>query len=72
MLDRGNAVRFGGMGWVDEPVRSDGLYLGGVRLLTARQMAIADPSGGATQDGEARLAIASILAALRVHGMIEA
>jgi hypothetical protein len=34
--------------------------------------AIADPDGGAVVDGEARTAIAAILAALRSHGLIAA
>jgi len=70
--DRGGMIRFDGAVWVDEPVRVDGFYLAGQRLVGTRQGAIAAPSGGATQDAEARGTIAAILAALRTHGLIDA
>lgn len=69
--DRGHMIRFDGAAWVDGPVRGDGVYMDGVRVIAARQSAIAGPSGGATQDAEARSAIAAILAALRAHGLID-
>lgn len=70
--DRGHMIRFDGTAWGDEPVRSDGIYIGGIRVIGARQGAIAAPSGGLTQDAEARSAIAAILAALGAHGLIDA
>ena len=42
----------------------------GAQVVTTRQAAIADPAGGATVDTQARTAIASILAAMRTHGLI--
>jgi hypothetical protein len=70
-VDRESAVRFDGSTWVDEPARADGFYLEGERIVGTRQPAIAAPSGGAVQDGEARTAIATILTTLRNHGLIE-
>jgi hypothetical protein len=70
-IDRGNVIRFDGTSWGDDPVRNDGFYVAGVRVLAGRQAAIVDPSGGATQDGEARVAISAILNVLRAHGLIE-
>lgn len=70
-IDRGNALRFDGIAWADEAVRGDGLHVAGARVVGARQGAIADPTGGATQDSEARVAIGVILTALRAHGLIE-
>ncbi len=42
----------------------------GTQVVGARQSAIANPSGGSTVDTEGRAATASILAALRSHGLI--
>lgn len=41
-----------------------------VKVLGSQQSFIADPSGGATQDAEARTAIVAILDALITHGLI--
>lgn len=41
------------------------------RVVGPRQAGIASPTGGTTEDVEARTAIDSILAALRAHGLIE-
>lgn len=43
----------------------------GKKIIGARGNSIADPAGGGTIDAEARLAIVSILARLRAHGLIE-
>ena len=43
----------------------------GLKVVGARQAAIAAPTGGTTADLEARAAIGAILAALRSHGLIE-
>ena len=43
----------------------------GKQIIGARGNSIDDPAGGGTIDVEARLAIVSILARLRAHGLIE-
>ena len=56
--------------------RPDGLRIGDgtsspVQIIGAQQPAISDASGGGTTDAEARAAINALLAALRVHGLID-
>jgi len=68
--DRGHMLRFDGAAWRDAPVRADGYYVDGTRVVAQRQAGIADPIGGAIQDGEARAALATVLAVLRAHGLI--
>lgn len=46
------------------------LYVGGVKVLGAQGAAIADASGGATVDTEARAAINALLSRMRAHGAI--
>jgi hypothetical protein len=46
------------------------VQIAGNTVLSTRAAAIANPSGGAVQDAEARSAINSILAGLRHHGLI--
>jgi len=47
------------------------LFVEGDQVVGPRGAAIAEPSGGSTVDAEARVAIASVLDALRTHGLIE-
>lgn len=47
------------------------LFVEGDQVVGPREAAIAEPSGGSTVDAEARTAIASVLDALRAHGLIE-
>lgn len=70
VADRGHAMRYDGAGWIDDEARSGGYFVAGDQVLSARQAAIGNPVGGVTPDGEARVAISSILAALRAHGLI--
>ncbi|MBO9580746.1 MAG: DUF2793 domain-containing protein [Sphingobium sp.] len=70
VADRNHAMRYDGTGWIDEDARSGGYFVAGIQVLAAQQAAIANPAGGATSDSEARVAITSILAALRAHGLI--
>lgn len=49
---------------------SSGYQQNGVQVLGAQGAAVADASGGATIDAEARTAINTLLARLRTHGMI--
>jgi hypothetical protein len=47
------------------------LFIEGDQVVGPRGSAIAEPAGGSTVDAEARAAIASVLDALRAHGLIE-
>lgn len=42
----------------------------GSQVVGEQQSTIADPSGGVTQDAEARTAINAIIDALQAHGLI--
>lgn len=56
---------------VDGNINTTGVVkIDGQQILTVQQAAIADPTGGATVDTEARTAIVEILDALRTHGLI--
>jgi hypothetical protein len=56
--------------WTSGMIRASEVAIGGLKVLGARTAAIADASGGATIDSQARSTIAQILAALRSHGLI--
>lgn len=56
--------------WEVGTIRCTGLLVGGQQVIGARASAIANPSGGTVVDTEARVAIASILSAMRQHGLI--
>lgn len=71
VADRGHSMSHDGDEWMDAPVREDGLYVEGLRVVGNRQGAIAEPVGGAAPDSEARSAIGSILTVMRNHGLIE-
>lgn len=47
------------------------VFVEGVQVVGQRCPGIAEPSGGAMVDGPARAAIAAVLDALRVHGLID-
>jgi Protein of unknown function (DUF2793) len=61
----------GGGAWEKGVVKGAKLLCNGVQTVGARQPAVANPSGGATVDAQARLSIDAILGALRAHGLIE-
>ena len=72
VLDRTSGLtmlRTGG-GWESGIVRAEEYRVGGLTVVRARQPAIADPAGGTVVDSECRAAIGSILAMLRIHGLI--
>jgi Protein of unknown function (DUF2793) len=69
-LATGTFARRSGTIWITGIVNASQIRVENVQLLTARQAAIASPSGGATIDSEARIALGSILTALRTHGLI--
>jgi hypothetical protein len=57
-------------GWELGTLRGSKVMLDGLQILGPRAAAIANPSGGAQVDAEARSAISAILASLRAHGLI--
>lgn len=59
-----------GGAWKAGELGGSRLVIGGVQVVGAQQPAIAAPSEGSVIDAEAREALASILAALRSHGLI--
>lgn len=69
LADQQVVNRSGGT-WVIGTVNARKIQINGVQLLINRQPAIAGPSGGAVIDGEARATIASLLAMMRIHGLI--
>ncbi|MFZ2995093.1 DUF2793 domain-containing protein [Sphingobium sp.] len=72
VADRDHAMMYDAGGWRDAPLRADGLYMAGQKVVGARQDAIAVPAGGANVDAEARSSISAILAVLQAHGLIGA
>jgi hypothetical protein len=58
--------------WEAGEGRVSRVVIGGVPVVGPRGAAIPTPAGGTTVDGEARAAIAAILAAMRDHGLITA
>jgi hypothetical protein len=58
--------------WEIGTLRGSELTLDGLKVVGARGVAIAAPTGGVTADAEARTAIGEILAAMRAHGLIAA
>jgi len=57
-------------GWDVGLVRGSALVIEGQQVVGPRLGPIADPVGGSTIDGEARLAVGQILGILRQHGLI--
>lgn len=60
-----------GSGWSDGSLPAAGLVIAGQQVVGSRQPTISSPSGGTTIDAESREAIASIVVALRTHGLID-
>ena len=56
--------------WETGLVHGTELLVNGQTVVRDRQPAISDPSGGAQIDGECRVAVGQILAAMRAHGLI--
>jgi hypothetical protein len=61
---------FRGGAWDYGSVRAERLVIGGNQLVGPRAAAIAAPAGGATIDAECRAVLATVLAALRTHGLV--
>lgn len=66
----GEFATFKAGSWEKGHLRASKLSVGGNQVVGARGAAVADPSGGAIADSEARTAITAILARLRQHGLI--
>ncbi len=66
----GQTATFDGAAWVVGTVKGATLQLAGSQVVGARGAAVANPSGGANADVEARAAIVAILDRLRGHGLI--
>lgn len=70
LLDSGDVERAYLNGTGDAFLNTVIHFASGNQLLTSRQAAVADVTGGATVDVEARTAINALLARLRTHGLI--
>ena len=66
----GETIAFAGGAWEAGHIRAAKVSVGGNQVVGGRLAAVADPTGGTVVDGEARAAIAAILARLRLHGLI--
>ncbi len=62
--------QFEGTTWVRGIISGETVRIAGQQVLTAKQPAITNPSGGANIDAEARVAINALLSTLRTHGLI--
>ncbi len=62
---------YGDGAWQADFLPVAGLRVGGVPMLGATPVAVADPAGGGIVDTEARAAIAALLAYLRTQGLVE-
>lgn len=56
--------------WETGWLKASRLIIGSDQVVGSRAAAIADPTGGTVVDAEARSSLASVLAALRTHGLI--
>jgi hypothetical protein len=59
-----------GTAWQDGTLPVSRITVGGVQVVGEQQPPITTPTGGGTVDANARNALASILGALRAHGLI--
>lgn len=63
-------ARFSGGAWILGDITGSRVVIDGVRVVGPRQPAVANPTGGTTIDTQARATLATLLAALRNHGLI--
>lgn len=71
LADNAQAI-YDGVRWRFDATVVVKLEIGGKTVVSARQPAILAASGGSVVDSQARSALASVLSALRNHGLIEA
>jgi hypothetical protein len=69
LADGVSARRAGGT-WVIGAQAVKSLSVNGQQVVGAQQAAIAAPAGGTVIDTQARSAVASIISALRQHGLV--
>lgn len=62
-------ARFDGSDWIPGEIRASRVLVGGVQVVGMQQSAVAPPTGGTVVDGEARNAVAAIIAVLKSHGL---
>ena len=60
-----------GTSWKSGEVPAARIVVDGVQVVGSRQQAVPSPSGGTIIDAEARSAIASIIVALKTHGLTD-
>ena len=68
----GLVASYSGSAWETGTIRAGRVLVDGLQVVGARASAVADPAGGSVVDAEARSALAQILSALRLHGLIAA
>lgn len=64
-------ARYTSGAWSIGPLTATKMVVSGKQVVGPRAAAITDPAGGAVIDAESRATVATILAMLRVHGLIE-
>ncbi len=67
----GTTAVYHGGAWEIGTLSGSQVTVGGLKVVGARGVAIAAPTGGTTADTQARATIGLILDALRQHGLIE-
>lgn len=70
-LEAGRILRHDGSAFVPAVHRGGVEDENGAQLLSLRQASVSLPTGGNTQDSQARDAIAALVARLEAHGLIE-
>ena len=70
LADENVPARYDGAAWRAGVVAATRIDINGQKVVGAQEAAIADATGGATVDTEARAAVNAVLAALRNHGLI--
>ncbi len=71
VVSNGQTAAYRSGAWGIGTLSGSELLVDGLKVVGARAAAIPSPAGGATIDAEARTALGLILAAMRVHGLIE-
>jgi Protein of unknown function (DUF2793) len=70
IVDEGRFGSYDGVAWSAAAWPVGGIAVNGLQVVGPQGAAIANPTGGATVDAEARTALNTLLGALRTHGLI--